>query len=130
MNKTKKLRWQASWMCLRLAVRSETGILTKRYQEPEVPIMMTGLLRRERVESRAGAPLGAITVAVGRDAESWVQVTAGRLDTRFRSDTKSTGFSDKRGGMTKKYLKDVYGKDWQMVLSGSNLHSDYDYFIK
>lgn len=75
---------------------SKTGIHTKRYQEPELPVRVTGLSRMEgQGESRMGAPLGALTVAEERDAESWLRVTTGRVGMRFSLDTKLTEFSDK-----------------------------------
>lgn len=78
---------------------SETGIHTKRYQEPEDPVRVTGLSRMEgQGETRTGAALGALTVAEERDAESWLRITTGRVGMRFSSDTKLTEFSDKMDG--------------------------------
>lgn len=63
---------------------SETGIHTRRYQEPEIPVVVTGLSRVEgQGETRTGAPLGALTGAEGRDAKNWLRITAGRVGTRF-----------------------------------------------
>lgn len=93
---------------------SDTGIHTKRYQEPGVPAVETGLSKVEgRGETRAGAPLGAITVAEGRDAESWLQIAAETVGTRFRSDTKSAKFIDKMAGDDQEEVTEaVYGENW------------------
>lgn len=56
------------------------------------PRHVTGLGRVEWGRKLGQGPLGAITVAEGRDAESWLGITAGRIDMRFHSDIKSTGF--------------------------------------
>lgn len=78
--------------------------------------MVTVLSRVEgHGETRPEAPLGAITAAEGRDAESWLQITALRVDTSFSSDTKLTGFSDKmdRDDQKEEVTEDVYGGDWE-----------------
>lgn len=53
-------------------------------------------------ETRTGALPGASTIGEGRDAESWLQSVAGRVNGRSSSDTESLGVSGKWMGMTKK----------------------------
>lgn len=105
----------------------ETGIHTEKYQDPEAPIMVAGLSRVEGWgDNRARAPPGALTVAEGRDAESWLQITAGRVNMRPSADTKLVGLSDRTDGDDQEELKLEPERTGQRAPSTvSTLHSDY-----
>lgn len=75
-------------------------------------------------------PPGAITVAEGRDAESWFRIATERVDTRFSSDTKSTGLSDQMGGDDQEVTKVFTERTGEMFLSASDLYSDCDYCVE
>lgn len=77
------------------------------------PRHVTGLWRVESGRKLGQGPLGGITVAEGRDAASWLGITAGRIDTKFCSDTESTGFSNQMDRDDQEEVTtEVYGEDW------------------